>query len=420
MRVWSVGGVLGACWLTLAGCGEHVVTVIVPLDAGLADAGAPDAGTPDAGTADAGAPDAGTADAGTPDAGVQPPAPSTVPLFVLQGQAGRTAVSCDLGRTWRADRSDAPAVRCFADTGGTDCDHHPGNGQGLAYGNGWFVGTFGWGSPPGVIRRSRDGVAWETVAPDANFGGLVFGRGTFLAGGWTPLVSRDDGATWERGGESGMDVWTVRRAGFGGAGGVFLLHASSGPSRAWARSTDEGRTWAAPEVMPAECSAGDPWTGGIVSGGSVLVTLEGGTACRSVDDGRTWRSASVGGQVESQLLWTGSEFVAWGRRDGTDERSLFRSADGASWTAVPTRTRTLAADGSAVLSAGPALGATAFGEGVYVGVNGGWQQYYERQAFFRSTDGVTWDALPASAFTGGHPVKNIAFGRGPPSSAACP
>jgi hypothetical protein len=43
-------------------------------------------------------------------------------------------------------------------------------------------------------------------------------------------------------------------------------------------------------------------------------------------------------------------------------------------------------------------------------VNGGWDQWYERQRFYRSTDGVTWDELAAGAFTGGHPVRFAAAG----------
>jgi len=63
-------------------------------------------------------------------------------LFVAVGQASRTTVSCDDGRSWTADRSDMPELRCSAplpDGGSTDCDHDPGAGRGIAAGDGWFV-----------------------------------------------------------------------------------------------------------------------------------------------------------------------------------------------------------------------------------------------------------------------------------------
>jgi hypothetical protein len=391
--------------LFAAGCGEAVGIVAGSRDAGQLDA------APDTGSGEDPAPDGGLCCPSSQDGGQE----ERVRLFVAQGHAGRTLVSCDDGHTWRADRSDAPDARCG--TRPTDCDHTPSAARGIAFGNGWFVATFGWGLP-GSIRRSRDGVTWERVAEGSTYGSMVYGNGRFLAASSAPMVSTDDGATWGRGGTPDLATWTVRRAGFGGTGGVFVLFAEDGSTRDWAISTNHGATWARPQAIPAACGV-DQWAGGIVSGNGVLVAMNGSTACRSLDDGRTWTQGSVGGTVLSRLVWTGSEFMAWGRRSSTDQPSLFRSADGATWTTVATQTRRRSPDGSVTLGEGPPLEAVAHGGDTFVGVNGGWDVWYEKQLFYRSTDGVTWDVLPAGASTGGHPIQHIAFGEGR-RSPTCP
>ena len=97
-------------------------------------------------------------------------------MFVAQGDVGRTAVSYDDGYSWIGDESDDAAVVCFTD--GTDCDHHSGAARGLAFGDGWFLATFGWGTPGG-IRRSADGIAWEPVLTGTTFGGIAY-RGSIV------------------------------------------------------------------------------------------------------------------------------------------------------------------------------------------------------------------------------------------------
>ena len=62
------------------------------------------------------------------------------------------------------------------------------------------------------------------------------------------------------------------------------------------------------------------------------------------------------------------------------------------------------------------LGPVAFGAGSFVAVS---NQAYAGQQFYRSTDGVTWDILPKSAFLGSHPIRNISFGYAEPT-AQCP
>jgi len=146
------------------------------------------------------APDLPAIEAAPPPADIHPADASgeAVPLFVAQGDLGRTTVSCDDGLTWVANQSSDDAAVCF--TGGLDCDHSPGAGRGITWGNGWFVATFGWG-PPGAIRRSRDGVTWEPVTTGTTFAGVAFGDDQFLAGGRPAWVGGSDGGGWKKAGD---------------------------------------------------------------------------------------------------------------------------------------------------------------------------------------------------------------------------
>ena len=357
-----------------------------------------------------GPPIASAPDAGVPDAGSDDGQRS---LFVAVGHAGRTTVSCDDGRSWTADRSDSPGLRCFSGGASTDCDHDSGAGRGIAAGAGGFVANFGWGAP-GSIRRSRDGVTWERVHEGPTFAAMVYGRGHFLGASGEPWVSADEGTSWKRAGAPELKASNVRRGGFGA--GVFVLY-GDGATRDWAVSADDGATWSSPTSIPADCGAGQ-WEGGIVGNERVLVMLSETVSCRSTDAGRTWTRAEVGGQVSSPLLWTGTEFMAWGV-DAQSRPAVFRTADGVAWSATPTQLRA-EADGGAPLGPSPRLGAVARGaSGTFVAVNAGWQQWYERQVFLRSTDGITWEALDPRHYTASHPITFIAAGPGLRSSA-CP
>lgn len=345
------------------------------------------------------------------DAPTKPP--GKVPIFVAHGHAGRTTISCDDGRTWIEDRSDDPGLTCFVD--GNDCDHHPGAARGIAYGDGWFVATYGWGKP-GSIRRSKDGVTWEKVVEGTTFGGMVHaGKGAFLAASRSPRASLDHAKTWAKTAEPKVDLWNVRGAGLAGDR-VLMIFEDSG-EKDFALSADAGATWTKPSSLPASCGSGVQGGGGVLHGKGVTVVVgTDGTACRSSDGGVTWSEAKMGGTVSSSAVFTGTEFVAWGRAGS--KPVAFRSADGASWSTTPTSVRTKKADGTTSTAPGPEVGAAARGdEGTFVAVKGGWQQWYAKQVFYRSEDGVTWDALEAGAFTGSHPIRAIVFGWGEPSGS---
>ena len=338
-----------------------------------------------------------------PGTGGDPDVPGTpgtelVRVFILQGHLQRTALSCDGGRTWVADKDQAPPnSRCWEHPPGyteIECDHQTTAGRGVAFGNGWFVSNFGWG-PAGAIFRSRNGIDWTSVKPGENYAATVFVDGRFIAISGSPVISDDNGASWRAGGQLKDNVvGNVRQGGAGHVNGAATVVMSGDDGLAV--SLDRGETWESRSV-PKECRGGS----GIRFGnGSIVLSNGDKHACVSTDRGGSWMPVAFPGSAPSHLVWTGTEFMAWGWTvDGT--RSVFRSTNGLSWTTTPTR---LAGSAEAV----PSVGTVTYSGGVLAAANDGWGDWYERQRFYRSEDGVTWELLAPEKYTGSHPVRNMA------------
>jgi hypothetical protein len=353
-----------------------------------------------------------------------------VPVFIAQGAVGRTTISCDGGSTWVGDRAwdtgadpvmcgMAQTAVCYETTCSysvdgecvqqTCCDHSADVPKGVIWGNGQFVATWGWGMP-GAVRSSTNGIDWVTTHPNDSFGGLAFGGGRFVLASRAPFWSAD-GLAWTAGQEAdfrnadGSTMWSVRRfayADFQGAG-RFVAVASGDSSRDMLVSSDGGESWWRPSVIPGDCAGEVSTYGGIVSGNDVILIVDmDGNACRSTDGGDTWSVTQTGLEmILSHGIWTGSEFWFWG-----DDGYRASSPDGATWNVTPMAT--------------PArLGPVARSpEGALVSVASVWQGY-DAQSFLRSTDGLTWEELPAGSFAPSHPIFYLAFGYADPS-AACP
>ena len=101
-------------------------------------------------------------------------------------------------------------------------------------------------------------------------------------------------------------------------------------------------------------------------------------------------------------MWNGEEFFVWGQ--GT----VHRSRDGTNWQQASTSPDNLL------------LGPSAYGDGSFTAVNGGWQTWYEDQTFYSSTDGITWQTAEWAANSNvdaGHPIRDISFGYVPVGDA---
>lgn len=366
-------------------------------DAAVRDTRTPSADTPGATAHDAWSDEDAPSMEG-PDAHVE----GRVGVFVAQGYAGRVSVSCDDGRTWQHDREDAltdemgmplPEVeRCFD---GVDCDHHPGRAKGIVFHHGWFVRTNGWG-PPGGVRRSRNGIAWEEVLEGTTFGGIAtssdgWSEGEVVLGARTPRVSTNDAVAFTDSTNEAISGWNVRRAGF--ADGHFVIVGNDGNE---VGVSSDGVSWTTPTSIDASCGGGIQNEGGIAGMGDAMVIVGGnGTVCRSTDDGATWTTHALPDDItpsSSDVIGTGSELFVWGGGN------LLRSSDGATWTATPTEPRITV--GAVARSA----------DGTFVAVRGGWNTWNDEQRFYRSTDGVRWEELALEAARRSHPIGWIAWG----------
>jgi hypothetical protein len=337
---------------------------------------------------------AGAAGAGAAGAGGSGVA-ALVGVFVAQGHEGRITRSCDDGRTFPYNESEDDTFVCFSDSE-HDCDHSAVAGRGLAFGAGHFVATWGWGHP-GTLQRSSDGRRWTDVLLDTpTFADVAYGDGVFVACGDPTRVSRD-GQTWEVGGKLSFDFNYRGIEHVPTAGGLFIVTGESGEQRAISLSKD-GKTWTAASERPEAC--GEQLRGIAGSDSVALIASAKGHVCRSTD-GRSWSYQAVAERFTSPPVWTGEEFWIY------SGATLFKSADGQSWTS------------QGISPSGIAIGALARSpEGTLVAANDGWQVWYEKQQFFRSTNGVDWEVLPETAFTGSHPINFIDFGY-VASSAGC-
>jgi hypothetical protein len=333
----------------------------------------------------------------TTDATTGPPPATTVPVFIAQGHLGRTTISCDDGRTWIHNRSQDDSLRCFEDD--LDCDHHPYAARGIAYGEGTFMLTWGWGAP-GTVVRTEDAENFETVLSDSpTFADIAFGNGRFVLNQKNTQISDDLGKTLSPGGPLQIGINTRAIEFLPHDGGLFLVTGESGEQRAIVRSAD-GVTWTPASQRPPEC--GGRIYGMAYGNGVSLVASGFGFVCRSTDGGDTWEQVSVAESFTAPLLWTGEEFFIY--RNST----LYRSADGETWESQPISPGNIQIGNVARSPAG-----------TFVAVNAGWKRWYEQQQFFRSEDGVNWEVLPPEAFVGSHPIYFIAHGEVSPG-AGCP
>ena len=259
------------------------------------------------------------------------------------------------------------------------------------------MATLGWGTE-GTIRRSVDGVTWETVASGPTFAGVAFGGGAFVAGNREAWRSDDLGRTWDGPVATGLIPFNGRGMGFAPVGGGTFVISGGGDVGAEydiVASSDAGASWWHADTIAPACGDG---VLDIVGNDETLVMVryggpDGPEFCVSQDQGHAWSAVDLGDTwIESRALWTGGEFIAWGGG------LAFTSVDGVEWTTTP-------------LSPEVHPVAVALDDaGTFIAVEGGWQSAYEHQEFYRSSDGRTWQVLAPDAFTGGHPVGHLAFG----------
>jgi hypothetical protein len=221
------------------------------------------------------------------------------------------------------------------------------------------------------------------------FANLTFGKGMFLANS-SPLRYSADAAQWHSGGDPGLQINQRSVDYIDYQGGRFIMTAESETQRNILYS-DDGNRWTPATTRPDLC--GSFYTG-LASANGVTVVSEGqGNVCYTKDGGVTWTLVKVDDYITSPVIWSGKEFRVYS--GGT----LHASADGVTWsneTVSP-----------ANISIGPM---TISPHGTMLAANGGWQVWYEKQRFYRSTNGRDWEVLATDKFVGSHPLRFITFG----------
>ncbi len=355
------------------------------------DGSLPDAPTADVPESDGGAEVDASLDSGpVPDANVDG-GTDAVAAFMLSGHLSRRVLTCDGGETFVYDISADEVAHCWDMSGGTgpECDHHPTSNNGVGYGNGMFVATAGWGAvdeTEGGLFASNGSSTWVQHVPGNTYNGVAYGNGVFIAGSTRPAISTD-GLTFAI--YDGYLEGTPRGAFFSEAmGGRHVLYRDSIAST-WI-TEDGGDNFFQPDDASA-CG----FEGGVLgaAGGDVIVfyNRNDDVGCYSSDGGRTFSSFSFPGDVHSRMVWTGSEFWAWG------PGVRVRSSDGATWE-MDSRDDTAQRIGHVARH----------DDGTLLGIVSEWGSYYERSAVFRSTDGLTW--TEAAADLNGHPIRGITAG----------
>ncbi len=347
---------------------------------------------------------------------VQPPPPppavvvptngSTKTVFMASGHMGRTVMSCDDGKTWINDRSDNDNARCWVaqtDPNYVECDHTPYSARGLDANGGMFYTNHGWGFN-GAVKKSRDGKNWETIQT-GNWGGEI-------AAFSKDIVFRyAEGGNWYRTINQGVS-WTNltdQQLGFSGDAfdhpGVqrtnnkaFVLGRTAG----LAVSLNQGESWSFVASYPSEYG-----NRGFAEGNGIIVSIGNKSVqgqpsipyvAKSSNNGQTWSAMQLGSDMR-RIIFNGSHFMIW------DQAKVHKSTDGVNWV-----TSEVKIDGA---TAGWWMNMTiAYNptSGTYAGVLNSWGNYYEKQKFYRSLDGINWTTLASTQYKGGHPLGYMTTG----------
>ncbi len=339
------------------------------------------------------------------DAGTQPPVGDSI--IVAVGKMNRRTISCDDGKSWILDTSDDDNARCFANN--LDCDHHEFSSTSLSFVGNAFLQSTGWGKP-GHVFRSVDGKKWTDVDQGLNTQDLMFGNGLVIAASRNTRVSKDLGQRFEKGPEialsaAGATIYNIRGGVFDPSGaGFFVVTAQDGTNFDFQYSADNGQTWKRSSMKGggaiSDCKAGHPAAGkGLV----VLVPSNSKQACVSDDHGATWSLHAIANaeNIESNTVFANGQFWAW------SNGKVHHSGDGVTWKTDVTQT---SVNGQLMAGPNPGVVAVSPSGNTFVAVRGGWQTWYEKQHFYRSTDGVLWDELADGTFKKSHPVTGISYG----------
>lgn len=364
--------------------------------------------------------------------------PQRVSMFVAVGSGMRSLISCDDGNTWISNQYQ------FWQGAGYDYSHSEWVNHGLSVSGDALVHFMGWGTKrTGRIWRSLDGVNWKTTLDTSDpkdphydakkrevFWNGAAGGGVVVAGaGTTVRRSTDDGQTWS----AKLVVYDKKtQPALSHARFAYVSVKNKPYFFAWGDankakdavgdalytgyySADQGKTWKVSKI-PKQfkwCAT----QARVASGGGMILMIArpignattgrpDGAVCRSSDGGASWTYlGSAGFRYPNQMLWTGSHFRVYLRRQ------VFETKDGKSWQE---RKPVSGLDTFRAISYNPKTG-------VYVAH--GSPNNYSSGWFARSKDGLSWTRLAETAYpsqgNNGPAIGSIVHFMGLPSKG-CP
>ncbi|MDZ4695435.1 MAG: hypothetical protein SGI86_09805 [Deltaproteobacteria bacterium] len=324
-----------------------------------------------------------TLDARAPDPVIPP---GLVPVVVAMGHGGRSAVSCNGGRSLR--------INDFHKT--PDDDHSAHALTGLAGGIGAIIATAGWGAP-GRIYYSDDAVEWTelpagnftmrngTVGPSTENTSAGFFDGTQWKAFWSHRVwASMNGSTWKETAFAPTNISHIRDVEFYPDNNVLIMRVerdeNGGRNFLMMTSADLGQTYKIWSPITTGCPAFQ-WGPIAYSHGIIVAGGSGGGVCRSGDGGKSWNPVPNIAGVKAMFADRKAIYVVRG-----DE--LSRSEDGLTWTRVLKANAQLA-NGAWSIQTGAVVAASSNGQ----------------LQFFRSDDGITW--TPSAKVNGGFNVLRM-------------
>jgi hypothetical protein len=219
-----------------------------------------------------------------------------------------------------------------------------------------------------------------------------------MVGSWKPWVSSDKGRSWTAlpPPQGYSTYYNVRSLNFISPilDGAFIV-AGDGDILYQVRSNN--LAWSNP---PKDVGCGGGFSK-VASAGLTAVGLKTNAVCTSLNGGQSWSLLSLPAQPYG-VFWKNGTFYFWANK------KMYTSSNGINWSTTDLITQGISFGEMTMTDAG-----------TFVMSNASWGNWYEKQKFYRSTDGITWQTLSSGAFVGSHPIRRMTFGYVSPNKDGC-
>lgn len=228
--------------------------------------------------------------------------PSTQAAFAADGsawdvRAQQLWLSTDRGRSWRA--ATAPAALALA-------------AEFVDRDSGWLRGAACESCPPSLYRTHDGARSWQTLTLPPAASALHFvdrQRGVASDGRSAAWTTQDGGQSWSPAAVNfGSAAGRVQRIVFAAPAQAWMLVQDKGSTPWLLRSSDGGRSWTAPQAMPAgvaDLAFGDDRHGWAVGeAGTIWATRDGGQSWQVQASGSAWPLSAVTA-LDGRTAWAG-------------------------------------------------------------------------------------------------------------------